>query len=727
MTLGVTAISAGVLVYVLLLESALGAFSIREFYPTSFNDGEAPRIAVLESEYTRTLRGVVPGGREEAWYGDLIENWRAYLDSSSYHPLTTWITDQILEEEDLNERYNVLLLPASLALSDSQVVRVRQFMEQGGSVFASWKTGYYRPDGSVRGWGVIESLFGVQVVDEVDRYQGAYNAYQAIYPGFVEPGMYVPVNNVLSGIEEHEFAPLAGYRRQSALTGVAPRADYARADTTSMLLRDSDGSERRQPAVSVSFFSWRGDNSGRLTPYPFVSFGMELVSMPGNSPISVGIPAGYGFFTQVYDPAVRFRIVGPRTVSAGYWTDWVRARNAQPIQEHSSIAYGSGGQGRFVYFGFRRDAMGVGQQDEIDLIYIDRLFANIFFYLRREPRYWLNDWPVQFKAGAMISGVGGEDLENLAAVGEALDALGVRSNFFVRPAQADLFRSTVERLPAYGEVGVLDDFAEGSELSVEVQTERFANLKSILGDIVSGEVTAYRPTQAGKMSDSMHFALAQAEYSSVMIDSLERRSAPYVLRGEAEPRLTQYGVTTWTGRELLAHSQNDTIDFSMVERDIERIQEEAGMFHFTYSSDDLGRPAYRETIQDIATTLVEEDFWITTSSEITRWWRERRGIRIDMDRSGTSRIILHLSNQNGEAIEQVGVMIDLGRNVEGVRIRPELIGSPVPDHNLVQDSSILSIQVNALKPQQTRLFHIDLINKGGLSYITEDLGGIRRQ
>ena len=58
MTLGVTAISAGVLVYVLLLESALGAFSIREFYPAMSANDRGPRIAVLESDFTRDHSGV---------------------------------------------------------------------------------------------------------------------------------------------------------------------------------------------------------------------------------------------------------------------------------------------------------------------------------------------------------------------------------------------------------------------------------------------------------------------------------------------------------------------------------------------------------------------------------------------------------------------------------------------------------------------------------------------
>ncbi len=726
MTLGVTAISAGVLVYVLLLESALGAFSIREFYPTQFNDGEEPRIAILESDYTRNLRGVVPGGREDGWYDDLILTWRSYLDSSAYRPLRTWISDEMLENDNLNERYNVLILPAALALSEAQVSQVRSFMEDGGSVFASWKTGYYHPGGAVRGWGIVQSLFGIEVVSEVDRYQGAYRAYQAIYPGYVDPGFYTPINNVLSGIEEHEFAPLAGYRWMSPLGGVPPRADYARADTVTMPLRNNEGGMERQPAVSVSFFSWLGDDSGRLTPYPFSGFGMEQISILSNTPLSVGLPAGYGFYVQVYDPAVRFRVTGEGTRSVSYWTDWVRSFKTSPIEEQSSIAYGTNGAGRFVYTGFRRDAMGVGQRDADDPILMDRFFGNVMTYLRRDPRMWLRDWPAPYSGGALITGIGEDRLENLVAVGSELESIDVRGTFFVRPAQADLFRTVVEQLPEYGEVGVLDDFLEGSFLPTEVQTERFANLKSVLEDMTLQEVTAYRSMKPGQMAARTQEALSQAEYASVMVDSLERRTAPYVLR-DTDPRLIQYGVTTWTDEELLAHFDDRPIDLAAVEHEIKRIRAEAGMYHFVYSSDGLGLPGNRYFIREIVTTLQEERFWLATSSEMTRWWRERRGIKIDMDRSGSSRLVLHLSNQNGELIQQVGVMVDLGRSVDGVRIRPELIGSPVPRHELTQDNSLLFIKIVSLKPQQTRLFHIDLITEDGINFISAGLGGTREQ
>ena len=723
MTLGVTAISAGVLVYVLLLESALGAFSIREFYPVIPVRDEGPRIAILDSDYTRTLGEKSPEVPEDAsWYNYLIESWETYVDSSAYGVVTDFINDDRLEAGNLYDSHDVLILPASHALSEAQINQILAFMEDGGSVFASWRTGYFRPDGTVRGWSVIETMFGVEHVGDVDRNEGTYRAYQAVYPGQVEPGIYMPVSNVLSGIEEEYFKPLSGYRRIGPLSAAPPRADHAQADTSMMLLRDTTGVLREQPGVTINYYSWLGDDSGRQVPYPYVNFGMEQISFLGNTPLSMKMPAGYGLFVQVYDPAIRMRIVRDETHPVAYWTDAVRSFDGGDIEDHSSIVYGSYLNGRFVYSGFRRDALGVGYVETQDIVSIDRFFRNVINYLKKTPAVWLRDWPSPYSGGAMISGIGESNLENFLPLADSLQALGVEGTYFIEPTQADLHRSTVATLEEYGEIGVLDDYSDRSFVTISDQEQRFNNLRQVLEEISGGEVFTYRASQIGKIKMQTQQALAKAGYTSVFSDSLERRSLPIVSRFTA-PRLTRYPISSWTDEEILAANASNPaseIEFGPIEKDIERLGKEASLYQLVYSSDGFGQPAYRDMVPRIVRTLQEQRFWIATSTEVTRWWRERNGIKVAMDRSGKSRLVLHLSNQNGEVVQQIGVMIDLGSEVESVRIRPELIGSSIPRHELTHNNSLLFIKIVSLKPQQTRLFHIDLIFEDSLPLIAED-------
>lgn len=720
MTLGVTAISAGVLVYVLLLESALGAFSIKEFYPAIGFDDDGPQIAMLDSEYTRALKSAIPGTETNEWYDNLLYTWQAYLDSSDYRFSYTRIDDSDLEEDQLHKTYDVLVLPASLVLSDLQVEQLRTFMAAGGSVYASWKTGFYRPDGSEREWDVVQSLFGVSVVKEVDRYQGAYRAYQAVYPGQATPGFYIPVNNVLSGIEETEFPPLSGYRWAAPLTGIPPRADYARADTSTMELRNADGDMERQEAVTVQFFSWQGDDSGRITPYPFSGFGSEQISFLGNTPLTIDMPAGYSISTQVYDPAVLVKVTRPTTKVAAYWTDWVRSFSSDKVQNQSSIVYGTYQSGRFVYAGFRRDAMGVGQPSEEVTANLDHFFSNTLLYLRKEPNVWLREWPAPYEAGALITGVGSASIENLEMVADTLAREDAKGTFFVVPAQADLRRSTVEKLAIQNEVGVLDDNTGRVMFTPSEQVNRFSTMRDVLKGIVNEEITAYRAQKPGRIEDESAQALASAGYLSLFPDSVKGQSFPEVLR--TTPRMTEYAVSAWTDAEILNRYRSQQVDMNPVKDDIMRVRDEAGLYQFVYSSDGMGQPRYQHHIGDIVRTLKDEKFWIASASEMTQWWRERHAIKVAMDQSGNSRLVLHLSNQNGEIVQQVGVMIDLGRSVQGVRIRPELIGSAIPRHELQDNNSLLFIKVVSLKPQQTRLFHIDLVHEGSVQIVADRMG-----
>ena len=727
MTLGVTAISAGVLVYVLLLESALGAFSIREFYPSSSDRENRPRIAVLASDYTKNLRQ--PGILDEdgTWYDNLLISWENYLSTSDYRSRYDWIDDRLLEQDRRLLRYDVLILPATLALSDLQIERIKLFMEQGGGVFASWKVGFYRPDGSRRGEEMLTEMFGVEVVDEVDRYEGTYRSYQAIYPGTVEPGIYIPVNNVLSGIEESEFSPLAGYRWHAPYDGVPPRSDYAQADTLTLSPGDALAGQGNREAVKVNYFSWMGDRSGRKVPYVYAGYGMEEVALFGKSPVTRNLPPGYTFFVQVYDPAMRLRIATSSAHAFGYWKEGATSRHPSPLDAFTSLVHGTYKGGRFVYAGFRRDAMGVGHINDEDILYIDRLFENMLQYLRRQPTVWLKDWPAPYDGAALFSGVGRDRLDYLLDVAETLDREDVRSTYFLEPAQADLYRSVVEQLSMKGEVGVLDQFTDregnGEAVSNMVEpgdedpvVQRFEHLKEVLEEITQSEINSYRSDGKAHRDSSLHKALARAGYRSFFADSIERQSVPRVLR-YTQPRMMQFNLTAWTDKELLPPVFGDSVDLTPLHKDIERLAEEGSLYQLVYSTEGFGHPAYQGTLTDIVRTLKANRFWIATGSNITHWWRKRNGVKATLEKSGDARLVLHLSNQNGEAVQDVGVVIDIGRSVNGVRIRPELIGSAIPEHTLSQENAQLFITVSTLKPQQTRLFHIDLIHEDGVQII----------
>lgn len=368
--------------------------------------------------------------------------------------------------------------------------------------------------------------------------------------------------------------------------------------------------------------------------------------------------------------------------------------------------------------------MGVGLPSEEDIVHIDRFFANSLHYLQARPAVWLRDWPVTYNGAALLSGIGNRSLDSFVEVAEVLAEEDVESTIFIDPAQADLYRSTVSQLLEVGDIGVLDDFPRNQYMSRAVLVDRFARLRGVLENLTQSPVRSYRPAYSGSIDPSVYQALAQAGYRSVYADSVERQSTPKILK-DISPQLTRYSITARTGQELIPESFGSEMDLTPVHRDMERLAREGGVYQLIYTPDDLAHPAYLDQLKEIVGLLETNRFWVATGSEITSWWREQHAVKAAIEKSGDSRLVLHLSNQNGNVVEQVGVMIDIGHTVERIRIRPELIGSPIPMHELSVQNSQLFIRVDALKPQQTRLFHIDLIYEKGAPIIADRIGGSR--
>ena len=142
------------------------------------------------------------------------------------------------------------------------------------------------------------------------------------------------------------------------------------------------------------------------------------------------------------------------------------------------------------------------------------------------------------------------------------------------------------------------------------------------------------------------------------------------------------------------------------------------MYQLVFSSTGLGSPQYSRVLTSLTRTLKQERFWVTNSRELEKWWRLRQGVQVQLDNDRPSRLVVHISNQNGEPVRQLGITIDMGRSVEDVRIRPELISGPVPKYEMMSNNTQLSLKVGLLKPQQTRLFHIDLLETNRTDLLT---------
>ncbi|MCA0325003.1 MAG: polysaccharide deacetylase family protein [Proteobacteria bacterium] len=145
------------LVYVLVM--ALLGWRIPVFGSSAavaFSDSQGT-VYLFASKSTRDYMSRVGGN-----YNVVLDPWRAYFAERKRG---------FREVDDLGSLPNqatgsVLILPSTVALSDSDRSRIHGFRARGGSVLATWVAGARNAAGDWQGWQFLEQL-GVQVVGEM--------------------------------------------------------------------------------------------------------------------------------------------------------------------------------------------------------------------------------------------------------------------------------------------------------------------------------------------------------------------------------------------------------------------------------------------------------------------------------------------------------------------------------------------------------------------------------
>lgn len=94
-------------------------------------------------------------------FKDNIETWNQHFHDYGYTPM--FISPEQIQKDILQQdKYKVLVLPYSLALSDKTVQKIEAFEAAGGIVIADIQTGLYNQYGQPRPTGALDKLFAVK-------------------------------------------------------------------------------------------------------------------------------------------------------------------------------------------------------------------------------------------------------------------------------------------------------------------------------------------------------------------------------------------------------------------------------------------------------------------------------------------------------------------------------------------------------------------------------------
>jgi len=152
------------LIYLLIIRTVYGRFSASELIPNAkaINDlvfVTFPSTAILNSDYTKNILA-----EESSWFDDNIKTWQKSLRNLD-------IKYQLINDEDVElgriDEYHLIVLSGCKSLSEREVIQLKKYLENGGSIFATGGTGSYSEDGKWRGWNFLSDVFGITFRKEI--------------------------------------------------------------------------------------------------------------------------------------------------------------------------------------------------------------------------------------------------------------------------------------------------------------------------------------------------------------------------------------------------------------------------------------------------------------------------------------------------------------------------------------------------------------------------------
>lgn len=127
----------------------------------SMASAQENKIAVLYPGYTEKMMRDNP-----LWVKDQITKWELFLIENRHNYAV--IDDKMLEK-GLSSEFGVLLMPVAKALSNAELNSIKNFLNNGKSVFANWSFAAYDEKGTWRGWNEFEDMFGLTYNTEIPR------------------------------------------------------------------------------------------------------------------------------------------------------------------------------------------------------------------------------------------------------------------------------------------------------------------------------------------------------------------------------------------------------------------------------------------------------------------------------------------------------------------------------------------------------------------------------
>ncbi|MGE5411650.1 MAG: hypothetical protein ACM3MI_11885, partial [Clostridiales bacterium] len=336
-----------------------------------------------------------------------------------------------------------------------------------------------------------------------------------------------------------------------------------------------------------------------ITPEEFA----KVHTLRGGLPLTAGIPAGYQLKIATWDRPMSCEVLEPRTTQASFWYNFKNEGGLvrEEIKKTAGIAYGKYGNGRFVWMGFELNSV-IGQQE--DYIYFDRLFQNSLSWLTYSPTAIIHDWPGTYEAAAVITPALTNNVNNIYNLLPILKSEGVPATFFVDPSLSEEYRSVLDNLKYYGEVGGIVDLGYMASVNdtinklldyntqfIHVKQAKY-NFSKVSRLANNGIIPLY-----GLYNENSLHAVINSGYDYIFTDSLTDRSVPKtIIRGEN--KIVSFTKTARDDYEIIRNYGLTNNDFQLYtyEEDVDRLLFERGLYILKLHTDYQCQPQYVDVV-----------------------------------------------------------------------------------------------------------------------------------
>lgn len=161
---GLVLLITAFLVFLLIVKNIYGNYELKEILPTKNNlkflsEEKKEKVGILYSKYTEIM---LPSG--STWLRDNVDTWKKFIKNSKLD--YDVISDQTIE---LGEHFNykMIVLPGSKSLSDKEIMQLKRYVENGGSLFVTGGPATYSDEGKWRGWDFFKEVFGMNFNREI--------------------------------------------------------------------------------------------------------------------------------------------------------------------------------------------------------------------------------------------------------------------------------------------------------------------------------------------------------------------------------------------------------------------------------------------------------------------------------------------------------------------------------------------------------------------------------